>query len=86
MGGEWGIGGALVMESIPAHQRGLASGILQSGYSAGYLLASLYLAMPVLGWRGMFIVGAVLALLVFYIRRSVSESPAWQACLRRRAR
>lgn len=80
MGGEWGIGGALVMETVPPHRRGLASGILQSGYSTGYLLASLlYLAFPLLGWRGMFIVGAVPALLVLYIRRSVAESPAWQA-------
>lgn len=78
MGGEWGVGASLTMESIPAHWRGRVSGILQAGYPSGYLLASLLnYAEPVIGWRGMFIVGALPALLVFYIRRSVPESPDW---------
>lgn len=80
MGGEWGVGASLTMESIPARWRGPVSGLLQAGYPTGYLLASiLYFAVPWLGWRGMFMVGAVPALLVLYIRRNVPESPDWQA-------
>jgi MFS transporter, SHS family, lactate transporter len=79
MGGEWGVSSSLVMESIPEKWRGLASGILQAGYPSGYLLASLlYLALPWIGWRGMFMVGILPALLAFYVRRSVPESPTWQ--------
>ena len=78
MGGEWGVGSSLTMESIPAHWRGRVSGLLQAGYPSGYLLASLLnYAEPVLTWRGMFMVGALPALLVFYIRRNVPESPDW---------
>ena len=80
MGGEWGVGASLTMESVPAKWRGPVSGLLQAGYPSGYLLASvLYLALPWLGWRGMFMVGVIPALLVFYIRRSVPESPDWLA-------
>jgi len=80
MGGEWGIGASLTMESVPAKWRGPVSGLLQAGYPSGYLLASvLYLALPWLGWRGMFMAGVVPALLVFYIRRTVPESPDWLA-------
>ncbi len=79
MGGEWGVGASLVMETIPEDSRGLVSGILQAGYPSGYLIASIvfFLLFPVIGWRGMFIVGAVPALLVLYIRRNVEESPAF---------
>jgi SHS family lactate transporter-like MFS transporter len=79
MGGEWGVGASLAMESVPAKSRGLLSGILQQGYPAGYLLATLVngFAYPYLGWRGMFIVGAVPAILVLFIRLGVHESPAW---------
>ena len=80
MGGEWGVGASLVMESIPARWRGAVSGFLQTGYPAGYLLASLlFIAEPAIGWRGMFIVGALPALLVLYIRSAVPESPDWEA-------
>jgi SHS family lactate transporter-like MFS transporter len=80
MGGEWGVGASLVMESIPARWRGAVSGLLQTGYPTGYLLASLlFLAEPLIGWRGMFIAGAAPALLVLYIRRAVPESPDWVA-------
>ncbi len=80
MGGEWGVGASLTMESVPAKWRGPVSGLLQAGYPSGYLLASvLYLALPWLGWRGMFMVGVIPALLVFYIRRNVPESPDWMA-------
>ncbi|HEY1412284.1 MAG TPA: MFS transporter [Rhodopila sp.] len=80
MGGEWGIGASLTMESIPEHWRGLVSGILQSGYSFGYLLAALLygIGYSTLGWRGMFMAAVVPALLVLYVRRSVPESPAWE--------
>jgi len=79
MGGEWGIGSALTMESIPPKSRGLISGLLQAGYPTGYLLASITygLLYGAIGWRGMFFVGVIPALLVLYIRRSVPESPAW---------
>jgi SHS family lactate transporter-like MFS transporter len=78
MGGEWGVGASLTMESIPAAWRGPVSGLLQAGYPSGYLLASLlFLAYPVLGWRGMFMAGAIPALLVLYIRNNVPESPDW---------
>ncbi|MDE3150855.1 MAG: MFS transporter [Gemmatimonadota bacterium] len=80
MGGEWGIGASLAMESIPPKARGLISGILQEGYAFGYLLASVVygLLFDVIGWRGMFAVGVVPALLVMYIRRNVEESPVWE--------
>ncbi|MDL2397735.1 MFS transporter [Rhizobium mayense] len=79
MGGEWGVGASLTMETVSAESRGIVSGILQAGYPSGYLLASIlfFLLFPIIGWRGMFMVGAVPALLVFYIRRSVQESPAF---------
>jgi len=81
MGGEWGIGAALALESLPAAGRGFFSGILQEGYVIGYLLASVLFAFgfDALGWRGMFVVGAAPALLVLYIRTTVDESPAWLA-------
>jgi MFS transporter, SHS family, lactate transporter len=81
MGGEWGIGASLVMESIPPKSRGLVSGLLQSGYPCGFFLGALvnWLLVDHIGWRGLFIVGALPALLVLYIRRKVPESPAWQA-------
>jgi MFS transporter, SHS family, lactate transporter len=79
MGGEWGVGASLTMESIPPHSRGFVSGLLQSGYPMGYFLASLVYALlfPIIGWRGMFMVGVLPALLVLYIRSRVPESPSW---------
>jgi SHS family lactate transporter-like MFS transporter len=80
MGGEWGVGASLTMESIPPHARGFVSGLLQSGYPAGYFLASIVygLLYQYIGWRGMFMIGIVPALLVFYIRRKVPESPSFK--------
>ncbi|MBV1699562.1 MAG: MFS transporter [Hyphomicrobiales bacterium] len=80
MGGEWGVGASLTMESIPVHARGFVSGLLQSGYPTGYFLASIVYALlfQYVGWRGMFMVGVLPALLVLYIRRKVPESPAWK--------
>lgn len=79
MGGEWGVGASLVMESVPEKSRGIVSGMLQAGYPCGYLLASLafFFLFPVIGWRGMFMIGVLPALLVLYIRRHVEESPAF---------
>jgi MFS transporter, SHS family, lactate transporter len=79
MGGEWGVGASLTMETIPPHARGFVSGLLQSGYPAGYFMASIVygLLFPYIGWRGMFMVGVIPALLVLYIRRNVPESPSW---------
>ncbi len=80
MGGEWGIGASLALESIPAKSRGIVSGVLQEGYALGYLLAALVnLFADRLGWRGMFMIGALPALLVLYIRVNVKESPAFEA-------
>ena len=80
MGGEWGLGASLAMESLPAAARGLASGMLQQGYSFGFLLAAVvyWLVFPHFGWRALFIVGALPALLVIYIRARVPESAVWQ--------
>ena len=80
MGGEWGLGASLAMESLPTQARGLFSGILQQGYAVGYLLAALvyWIVFPMFGWRGLFIAGALPALLVIYIRAHVPESPVWQ--------
>jgi SHS family lactate transporter-like MFS transporter len=80
MGGEWGIGASLAMEALPTESRGLFSGILQQGYSCGYLIAAVIFALvyPTFGWRAMFIVGALPALLVVFIRANVPESEVWQ--------
>ena len=79
MGGEWGIGASLTMETVKPESRGLVSGILQSGYPTGYLIASVVYAelYDVIGWRGMFMLSLVPAVLVLYIRRHVPESPGW---------
>src|SRR6266436_1189897 len=80
MGGEWGVGASLAMESAPARWRGILSGIVQSGYSIGYLLAAVAarFILPTLGWRALFWVGGAPALLAFYIRFRVRESEAWK--------
>ncbi len=81
MGGEWGVGASLTMETIDPKARGIVSGLLQAGYPSGYLIASVVFAVlfPFIGWRGMFMVGAVPALLVLYIRSQVDESPVFLA-------
>jgi MFS transporter, SHS family, lactate transporter len=79
MGGEWGVGAALTFETLPAEGRGFFSGLLQEGYVVGYLFAALVYGtlFPIVGWRGMFVVGTLPAFLVIYIRKNVEESPAW---------
>src|SRR5436305_8714251 len=88
MGGEWGLGASLAMESLPTAARGLFSGILQQGYAVGYLLAALvyWIVFPFFGWRGLFVAGALPALLVIYIRSRVPESSVWQRDRARRPR
>ena len=105
MGGEWGVGAALVFETLPKEGRGTFSGILQEGYAMGSILASAAFAVMLggiswsglhfyslvvpgfhipIGWRGLFIVGAVPALLVFYVQARVEESPVWLAGRKKR--
>lgn len=81
MGGVWGVGAALIMESIPEKVRGFISGLLQAGYPVGFLIASVVFGLlyNYLGWRGMFAVGILPLVLVFYIYYCVAESPSWQA-------
>ncbi len=80
MGGYWGIGASLVMESSPTRWRGLFSGIMQAGYSLGYLLAAVALRIiePRFGWRWMFLCGLVLAALIALLTLLSSESSSWQ--------
>lgn len=89
MGGEWGLGAAMAMEVVPPQRRGFFSGLLQEGYMVGYLFAGLayYLAFhfaAVFGlerwnWRMLFVVGALPAVVILYIRAYVPESPLWLA-------
>ncbi len=79
MGGEWGVGASLTMESVPVRLRGFLSGVLQGGYTFGFLLAALayYFIFPHWGWRVMFFVGGAPALLALFIRSRVKETEAW---------
>jgi SHS family lactate transporter-like MFS transporter len=79
MGGEWGVGAALAFETLPTEGRGAFSGILQEGYAMGSILAAGAFALFFhwIGWRGLFILGAMPALLVFYVQARVTESPVW---------
>lgn len=79
MGGNWGVGASLVLESVPPKWRGLASGLLQQGYAVGYLLAAgaYYEVFPHWGWRAMFFIGVIPAVLTLFICARVEESEAW---------
>lgn len=79
MGGIWGVASALVMETIPDRSRGVMSGIFQAGYPAGYLIASIIFGLfyATVGWRGMFVIGALPILLLPFIYFKVPESPIW---------
>ncbi len=81
MGGEWGVGASLAMESVPVKWRGILSGVLQEGYALGNLLAALafWTIFPHWGWRPMFFIGGLPALLTLFIRAKVKESDAWKA-------
>jgi len=80
MGGEWGVGASLAMEKAPAARRGVLSGFLQEGYACGYLLAALayFVIFPRWGWRPLFFVGGLPALLALYVRVGVKESEVWE--------
>jgi SHS family lactate transporter-like MFS transporter len=85
MGGEWGLGSSLAMETLPTEARGFFSGILQQGYAFGYLIAALiyfavftFLPAPLNSWRTMFVIGVLPAILVVFIRARVPESPVWE--------
>lgn len=80
MGAEWGVGASLVMEKVPVGQRGIFSGLLQQGYALGYLLAALcyFVVFPRWGWRPLFFIGGLPALLALYVRARVTESEVWQ--------
>jgi len=80
MGGEWGVGASLAMEKAPAARRGVLSGFLQEGYACGYLLAALayYVVFPHWGWRPLFFIGGLPALLAVYVRSGVKESEVWE--------
>jgi SHS family lactate transporter-like MFS transporter len=80
MGGEWGVGASLAMESVPAKWRGVLSGMLQQGYAVGYLLAAIAYALifPHFGWRMMFFVGGLSGLLSLFAIVKVKETEAWE--------
>lgn len=86
MGGEWGVGAALALETLPATNRGFFAGLLQEGYAAGNLLAAAVYGVlaffpsthGLAPWRLLFVIGALPSLLVIYVRLHVRESPAWQ--------
>jgi SHS family lactate transporter-like MFS transporter len=85
MGGEWGVGASLAMEAVPARWRGILSGVLQEGYAVGYLLAACayFFVLPHFGWRAMFFIGGLPALLAWFIRRKVKESEVWERSRRK---
>src|SRR5216684_893984 len=80
MGGEWGVGSSLVMEKVSPRLRGVISGLLQQGYAAGYLLAALchLVVFPSWGWRPLFFIGGLPALLALFVRARVRESAVWR--------
>ncbi len=86
MGGVWGVASSLAMETIPDRSRGLMSGIFQAGYPCGYLLASIIFGLfySLVGWRGMFLIGALPILLLPFIWFYVPESPVWLAARERK--
>jgi SHS family lactate transporter-like MFS transporter len=79
MGGEWGVGASLTMESVPVRWRGFVSGLLQEGYALGFLLAAgVYrVVYPRWGWRPLFFIGGLPALLTLFVRAKVTEPEAW---------
>ena len=80
MGGEWGVGASLAMEKAPKGRRGVLSGLLQEGYATGYLLAAVcyFFVFPRWGWRPMFFIGGLPALLAIFVRMRVHESEVWE--------
>src|SRR2546421_8800787 len=81
MGGEWGVGASLAMEKVPPRLRGVLSGLLQEGYAVGYLLAAIcsLIVLPRWGWRPLFFIGGLPALLALFLRFRVKESEGWKS-------
>jgi SHS family lactate transporter-like MFS transporter len=87
MGGEWGLGSSLAMESIPPNMRGTVSGVLQCGYPSGFILAAIAYGLLygktfgdyTFDWRAMFLLSILPAFVVLFIRSAVPESPAFEA-------
>ncbi|MDN6551028.1 MAG: MFS transporter [Enterobacterales bacterium] len=86
MGGSWGVASSLAMETIPDRSRGLMSGIFQAGYPFGYLLAAVVYGslFEIVGWRGLFVIGAIPIILLPFIYFKVPESPVWLAARERK--
>lgn len=86
MGGEWATGAALVAETWPAEKRGKAMGIVQSSWAIGYALAAVITAfvLPRWGWRAVFFVGVLPALLTLWIQKRVEEPEIWKKIAERR--
>ncbi|MEB7891475.1 MFS transporter [Hafnia alvei] len=86
MGGIWGVASSLAMETIPDRSRGLMSGIFQAGYPFGYLLAAVVYGslFEIVGWRGLFVIGAIPIILLPFIYFKVPESPVWLAARERK--
>ncbi len=80
MGGEWGVGASLAMEKAPPRLRGFLSGLLQQGYAVGYLLAAVcyFFLFGRIGWRPLFFLGGLPALLALFVRYRVKESEVWE--------
>src|SRR6266404_9390951 len=81
MGAQWGVGASLAMEKVPPHSRGVLSGLLQEGYAVGYLLAAIcsLIVLPRWGWRPLFFIGGLPALLALFVRFRVKESEVWKS-------
>ena len=79
MGGEWTAAAALIAETWRPEHRGKALGLMQSAYAIGEAIAALIvgLVLPHFGWRAVFLVGVLPALLVFWIQSSVPEPTLW---------
>ena len=80
MGGEWASGAALVSETWPAEHRGKALGLMQSAWAIGYAAAAIVTASScrIWGWRAVFFVGVLPALLTIWVRRRVEEPEIWR--------
>ncbi|KAJ2798695.1 Carboxylic acid transporter [Coemansia guatemalensis] len=80
MGGEWGLGNSLAMEVLPVESRGIFSGILQMSYSLGNLVAAMlyYAVVPNLGWRALFWISIIPAVITIVMSLFLKESEAWK--------
>ena len=86
-GGEWTASAALLMETVPARARALASSLMMAGYEVGFFAAAAIqaLLLPHFSWRVLFFIGVAPALLAIFIRVGIHESPVWLRDQRERA-